>query len=105
MTIWNEQNRKNIELRIEGHTDPLWDGERGTDYGYIRNLELSSGRANLVYSYIFNNCNLSPEQKEFAQKQVVSVGYSFSDRVQKNNIYDVSLDPMSRRIEFRIISK
>ena len=105
MTIWKEQNRKNIELRIEGHTDPLWDGERGTDYGYIRNLELSSGRANLVYSYIFNNCNLSSEQKEFVQKQVISVGYSFSDRVQKNNIYDVSLDPMSRRIEFRIISK
>lgn len=105
MTIWKEQNRKNIELRIEGHTDPLWDGERGTDYGYIRNLELSSGRANLVYSYIFNNCNLSSEQKEFVQKQVISVGYSFSNRVQKNNIYDVSLDPMSRRIEFRIISK
>lgn len=105
MIIWKEQNRRNIELRIEGHTDPLWDGERGTDYGYIRNLELSSGRANLVYSYIFNNCNLTSEQKEFAQKQVISVGYSFSDRVQKNNINDASLDPMSRRIEFRIISK
>lgn len=105
MTIWKEQNKKNIELRIEGHTDPTWDGERGSDYGYIKNLELSSGRANIVYSYIFNNCNLTPEQKEFAQKQVISVGYSFSDRVQKNNIQDVSLDPMSRRIEFRIISK
>lgn len=105
MTIWKEQNKKNIELRIEGHTDPTWDEERGGDYGYIKNLELSSGRANLVYSYIFNNCNLTREQKKFAQKQVISVGYSFSDRVQKNNIHDISLDPASRRIEFRIISK
>ena len=105
MAIWKEQNKKNIELRIEGHTDPTWNGERGSDYGYIKNLELSSGRANLVYSYIFNNCNLTPEQKEFAQKQIISVGYSFSDRVQKNNIHDKSPDPSSRRIEFRIISK
>ena len=99
------RSKENIELRIEGHTDlcGMEKEEQITDTYEI--LSCHQDVQTFVYSYIFNNCNLSPEQKEFAQKQVISVGYSFSDRVQNNNIYDVSLDPMSRRIEFRIISK
>ena len=43
----------NIELRIEGHTDPRWGGTfRGSDISFINNLDLSSKRANAVYEYI-----------------------------------------------------
>lgn len=106
MEINSKRGNKGIEVRIEGHTDPTWDyGSRGTDYGYMRNLELSSARANAVYKYIFENCGLSADQKLFAKKNMISIGYSYSDRVVRGNIYDESEDANSRRIEFRIISK
>jgi flagellar motor protein MotB len=105
ISLWKKNNFSNIELRIEGHTDPSWDGTRGSDYGYMRNLELSSARANQVYTYMLNELGLSREQKEFVKKNMISIGYSFSRRVANNDINDISLDPSSRRIEFRIISK
>lgn len=99
----------NIELRIEGHTDPTWGKEipRGSDISFIKNLGLSSRRANAVYEYIFKGKKLNAEQRRFVERNMISVGYSFSERVQSDsiNIDDASLDPASRRIEFRIISK
>lgn len=101
----NESNN-NVELRIEGHTDPTWGGEeRGSDYSFIENLTLSSNRANSVYKYILFGNLLDDKEREFVKKNMISVGYSFSDRVQRGNMDDTSQDPASRRIEFRIISK
>ena len=99
------RGNRGIEVRIEGHTDPTWDNQRGSDYGYIKNLQLSSDRANAVYSYIFEQCDLTDEQKAFAKKNMISIGYSFSTREIEENINNEALDPQSRRIEFRIISK
>lgn len=108
MTIWKEHNYKNVELRIEGHTDPngIWLGTvRGSDESFLQNLDLSSQRANNVYHYIFNTPSLTEEEKEFVKKNMISVGYSFSRRVRSNDVADTQKDAMSRRIEFRIISK
>lgn len=106
MEIWRENGYKDVELRIEGHTDPTWNGyARGSEGSYRENLKLSSKRANYVYTYILNNCNLNKEQKEFVMKNMISVGYSFSTRIRNNNVDTVSLDDASRRIEFRIITK
>ena len=106
MSIWKEHNYKNVELRIEGHTDPNGIGtKRGSDESFLQNLDLSSQRANNVYHYIFNTPSLSKEEKEFVKKNMISVGYSFSQRVQHNDIEYSRKDVMSRRIEFRIISK
>lgn len=106
MEIWRENDYKDMELRIEGHTDPTWGGyERGSEGSYRENLWLSSERANYVYNYILNNCNLNKEQRAFVMKNMISVGYSFSTRIRDDNVRDVSLDDASRRIEFRIISK
>lgn len=105
MEINSIRGDKGIEVRIEGHTDPTWDYQRGTDYGYIKNLQLSSGRANSVYSFILDNCGLTLEQKLFAKKNMISIGYSYSDRLICGNILDKNEDAQSRRIEFRIISK
>ncbi len=99
------RGNKGIEVRIEGHTDPTWEYQRGSDYGYIRNLQLSSARANAVYSYIFENCDLTAEHKLFAKMNMISIGYSYSTRVINGDISNESLDAQSRRIEFRIISK
>ena len=108
MELWKEHNYKNVELRIEGHTDPneLYRGtKRGSDESFLQNLDLSSRRANRVYNYILGNKSLTVEQREFAKKNMISVGYSFAHRVQQNNVGNEKLDPSSRRIEFRIISK
>lgn len=108
MRLWKDYKCNNVELRIEGHTDPNGlhkESGRGTDISFIENLKLSSSRANNVYDYILNNEDLTDEQKEFVKKNMISVGYSFSKRVYDNNIHNHSLDPTSRRIEFRIISK
>ena len=105
-TIEINAANNNVELRIEGHTDPTWGGEeRGGNNSFIENLSLSSNRANSVYEYILFGDSLDMNQRDFVRKNMISVGYSFSDRVQKGNIEDVSQDPSSRRIEFRIISK
>ena len=107
MELWKEHNYKNVELRIEGHTDPngLYRGtKRGSDESFLQNLDLSSRRANRVYNYILGNKSLTVEQREFAKKNMISVGYSFAHRVQQNNVGDEKLDPSSRRIEFRIPS-
>ena len=108
MELWKEHNYKNVELRIEGHTDPnglYRETKRGSDESFLQNLDLSSRRANRVYNYILGNKSLTVEQREFAKKNMISVGYSFAHRVQQNNVDNEKLDPSSRRIEFRIISK
>jgi flagellar motor protein MotB len=91
---------KNIqEIRIEGHTDsnPI-----GVTEPFMGNLSLSTKRAYTVYEYIHDSCGLTLEQKEFVEKYMISVGYSFAHRLPSN----VNENPdLSRRIEFRIISK
>lgn len=95
---------KNIELRIEGHTDPRWSGYSEDDR-FLMNLDLSSRRANNVYEYILKNTGLNDYQKRFVKKHMIGIGYSFSHRLLDNSETDTSKDPSSRRIEFRIISK
>lgn len=106
MKLWNERDYKNVELRIEGHTDPNGISSiRSSNKSFLENLNLSSERANKVYEYILNNSELNGEQKEFVKKNMISVGYSFSRRVAEGSVDDVGEDASSRRIEFRIISK
>lgn len=96
----------NIELRIEGHTDPEWNGlTRGSIGSYLKNMKLSSDRANAVYDLILNGDKISDSQRKFLMEHMISVGYSFSERIEKDNISNEALDGQSRRIEFRIISK
>lgn len=107
ISIWEEIGNKDVELRIEGHTDPTWGyyEPRGTNFSFTENLRLSSDRANNVYEYILYNTGLTESQQDFVKKNMISIGYSFSTRVRQNNVYNESLDDESRRIEFRIITK
>lgn len=107
MDLCKKYKTRRFELRIEGHTDPTW--EYGYQNGFIENLKLSSERANSVYEYILNNCGLSDLEVRFVQKNMISVGYSYSSRIdgetgmiERPN--DKDLNDKSRRIEFRIIA-
>lgn len=105
MDLWRKRNYTNVELRIEGHTDPDGKGSvRGSDDSFLYNLDLSSQRANRVYRYILDR-ELNNAQREFVKKNMISVGYSFSRRVVSMDIEKKEKDASSRRIEFRIISK
>lgn len=112
-TISLKQKYPSIELRIEGHTDPV--GQYGQEYGgdasFVYNMGLSSQRANSVYSYLYNSqkVSLNEQEKAFLRNHAISVGYSFSERI-KNGTHTSRttygyLDDASRRIEFRIIAK
>lgn len=107
-----QEKYPNLELRIEGHTDPAGiiqeDGRipvYGSDESFVGNMALSSARANAVYSFLYNVA--SDSEKVFLRNNAISVGYSFADRI-KNNTHkdrDNLENNKSRRIEFRIIAK
>lgn len=98
--LWGNYSCENVELRIEGHTNPK---PRDDEYSFVKNLELSSDRANNVYKYLFDHSN--DNEKDFIRKNMISVGYSYSRRLNENNQNDESLDEQSKTIEFRIITK
>lgn len=112
-TISLKQKYPSIELRIEGHTDPV--GQYGQEYGgdasFVYNMGLSSQRANSIYSYLYNSqkVSLNEQEKAFLRNHAISVGYSFSERIKNgthsNRVAYGYLDDTSRRIEFRIIAK
>lgn len=118
-TISLKQRYPSIELRIEGHADPNGIRDKRTGYvprygsedSFIENMKLSSERANSVYSYLYNdkNVSLTEIEKEFLRNHAISVGYSFSERIKNGTHLDKTtygyLDDVSRRIEFRIIAK
>lgn len=105
MYLWETLQLNNMELRIEGHTDPKWETGINDDTGFIGNLELSSRRANNVYKYMLDSLGLSAQEKEFMKRNMISIGYSYSRRLSEGTVDDRSLDDKSRRVEFRIISK
>lgn len=100
MRLWEKYGDENIELRIEGHTNP---NPRNDENSFIENLELSSDRANNVYKFFFNHS--SDEEQLFIKKNMISVGYSYSRRINEENEWDESLDEQSKTIEFRVITK
>lgn len=108
MEIWKEKDLHDVELRIEGHTDAEFQGQfKNTVAGFKYNLNLSSDRANSVYRYLLNN-DLNYEQLSFAEKNMVSVGYSYSKLLQQGKasiVGDKKMNAEARHIEFRIISK
>jgi len=112
-TMYLRLKYPSIELRIEGHTDPV--GQYGQEYGgdasFVYNMSLSSQRANSIYSYLYNSqdVSLTEQEKAFLRNHAISVGYSFSERIKNgthlNRITYGYLDNTSRRIELRIIAK
>lgn len=95
------------EVRIEGHCDSRGD--------FIDNMKLSSLRAKSVYSYIYNNCQLTADEKLFMKSHFIAVGYSYAKPLNSNgevlsvtNLQTRGFNEdkdKSRRVEFRIISK
>lgn len=91
------------EIRIEGHTDPAGD--------YLSNLNLSSGRALAVHSYILGSTDYKRQDsafQSFIRENTIACGYSFAHTLNEvgqrvdHQSPEVDYDK-SRRVEFRIL--
>lgn len=104
MSLWKARNLYNMEIRIEGHTDPApyqgWE-----DTGFEDNLNLSMWRANSVYCFFLNHKQNTPEELDYIMKNMISVGYSYSRCLNEGNLNNKDEYYRYRTIEFRIISK
>lgn len=80
------------EIRIEGHTD-----NKGT---YFHNMELSQNRTRSVLSFVLENTNYDPSEKNWIQLNLTANGLSYSKPIADNNT-EIG-QSLNRRVEFRI---
>lgn len=90
------------ELRIEGHTSSDWEGTTSTNNRYLNNAKLSQERAFNVLQFCF--CLKETEaEKEFLTKVLRANGLAFAK--PKYNSNGKENYALSRRVEFRVITK
>jgi len=94
------QHKKKIAfLEINGHTSSEWKESTFTQK-YLHNAQLSLQRAYATIAYIFSH--QSKKKQEALVPFLKESGYSYTQKVFKNNIEDKKA---SRRVSFKIITK
>ncbi len=84
---------------IEGHTDSqMFAGVHSKDDQFIRNMDLSSRRANAVADYLFKT-NYDKRYSDSLRKKLVVEGKSFNEPILVNGKEDYN---QSRRVEFKL---
>lgn len=84
---------------IQGHTDShTFSGIKNPDISYMKNMELSTARANAVANYVFQT-NYDKQYNPKLRKMLIVEGRSNSDPVLVNGKEDYD---KSRRVEMRL---
>ena len=84
---------------IQGHTDShTFSGIKNPDISYMKNMELSTARANAVANYVFQT-NYDKQYNPKLRKMLIVEGRSYSDPVLVNGKEDFD---KSRRVEMRL---
>lgn len=84
---------------IQGHTDShTFSGIKNPDVSYMKNMELSTARANAVANYVFQT-NYDKQYNPKLRKMLIVEGRSYSDPVLVNGKEDYD---KSRRVEMRL---
>ena len=84
---------------IQGHTDShTFSGIKNPDISYMKNMELSTARANAVANYVFQT-NYDKQYNPKLRKMLIVEGRSYSDPVLVNGKEDYN---KSRRVEMRL---
>lgn len=84
---------------IQGHTDShTFSGIKNPDISYMKNMELSTARANAVANYVFQT-NYDKQYNPKLRKMLIVEGRSNSDPVLVNGKEDFD---KSRRVEMRL---
>ncbi len=92
------------EIRIEGHTSPIWLGV-SEEVAYFKNMELSQSRTRATLEYILNiDAPEVRDNRAWIKEHLTANGLSSSKPIYKNQDskeIDVSA---SQRVEFRIVT-
>ncbi len=86
------------EIRIEGHTDPHWEGAANRQQEYLNNMALSQARTRAVLSYAVNMPALQ-NNLDWIILKITANGLSSSQPIMTNGAIN---DKLSRRVDFRI---
>ena len=88
------------EIRIEGHTSPMWNG-LSKDEAYFKNMELSQSRTVATLEYILKMPEIS-ENATWIKSNLTANGLSSSKPIL-NGRGEID-DRASQRVEFRIVT-
>jgi len=87
------------EIRIEGHTDPFWEGASTRNEEYLNNMALSQARTRKVLEYAIDMPALQ-DHLEWMISRLTANGLSSSQPI---HTADGNIDEArSRRVEFRV---
>lgn len=96
------------EIRIEGHTSSMWEGEKNKDKAYFNNMVLSQERTRATLEYLMTSkkINLTYTQKKWLMKHFSAIGFSSGHPLSKNgnSIQNGEKEDykLSQRVEFRV---
>lgn len=93
-----DEGRRVKEVRIEGHTSSVWEGET-VERAYFRNMGLSQDRTRSVLEYVQQEVVTSDRNRAWVRERVRAVGFSSSQLVVRGGSEDRDA---SRRVLFRV---
>ncbi|MDD2267508.1 flagellar motor protein MotB [Sulfuricurvum sp.] len=107
--MMSKQFINNIEeIRIEGYTSSIWEGESDREKAYFKNMTLSQERTRATLEYIMTSdkINLSDDQKEWLMKYFSAIGFSSGHPLSSSGrcVIDGESEDcrLSQRVEFRV---
>ncbi len=89
------------EIRIEGHTSSVWNGEVSQTEAYFRNMWLSQGRTRAVLRYVYGLPKCTPD-RTWVKRHFAAVGYSSSRLIRTPEGKEDRA--RSRRVTFRVMT-
>lgn len=96
------------EIRIEGHTSSMWEGEPDPEKAYFKNMNLSQERTRATLEYLMTSerIHLTEDQKKWLMKHFSAIGFSSGHPLNAQG-RDVSHGEsedyhLSQRVEFRV---
>jgi len=107
--MMSKQFINNIEeIRIEGHTSSMWEGEPDPEKAYFKNMTLSQERTRATLEYIMTSkkINLSQEQQKWLMKHFSAIGFSSGHPLSDKGRFILNGEnenyQLSQRVEFRV---
>lgn len=101
--ITSEKFRDTVkEIRIEGHTSPVWVGV-SEEEAYFKNMELSQSRTRATLEYILKMPAVSKDST-WIKEHLTANGLSSSKPIYKNQDTKEIDFLASQRVEFRIVT-
>ena len=87
------------DIRIEGHTSTLWQGQKSEDDAYIKNMALSQDRTRFTLQYLLGLPQLNADKK-WLMARLTANGLSSSRPRLKDDGTENQIG--SQRVEFRV---